>query len=137
MSKTKFILVLSLSLLMLSGCAPSYDDGYDDGYKDGYEEAENRAYEERYDEGYDEGYASAKWEFYDSRFADGYRQGYADRDAGIDYSAAPRGDEYVWFSFVGDDIIYHKYTLPLPSCATAQSVEGFADSIDQKSKYRS
>lgn len=122
-----------LVIASLSGCGSTYSEGYEQGYEEGYakgyttgyDDAEHDIYDPTYEDGYQTGYGDAQYEFYDSRFAEGYRKGYSDKAAGNECIVAPRGDEYVWLSLVGSDTIYHKYTLPLPECATSKTAEGY------------
>ena len=115
----------------LVGCESEFDAGYAAGYSDAERDLRYSIEEEYYDEGYTNGYNDAECDFYDARFIEGYESGYSDGAAGKECVAVPRGDDYVWLTFIGEEIECHKYTLPLPPCATARSTSGFPDPADQ------
>jgi hypothetical protein len=125
---------LTIFFAVLSSCGSIREDGFADGYKAGYADCEDdlqtRLEETWYEAGYSDGYSDAEYDFYDARFAEGYEAGYSDAASGLESIASPRGDDYVWFSLVGEAVVYHRYTLPLPSCATALSADGYYDPVE-------
>ena len=130
-----YAIIIAIILALISSCSGYAEDRFDAGYRAGYEDCEEELRddieEDWYDAGYSDGYSDAEYDLYDARFTEGYEAGYSDGVTGENQVAKPRGDDYVWFSFVGEDVIYHKYTLPLPPCATAQSADGYYDPIEE------
>lgn len=129
-----YAVIIAVILVLASSCGEYYNSGFDAGYRAGYndceEELRDNIEEDWYDAGYSDGYSDAEYDFYDTRFVEGYESGYSDSAAGKDHVAKPRGDKYIWFSIIGEELVYHNYTLPLPPCATAQTTDGFLGPID-------